>query len=290
MGGVKEASCVLTLFLFTGAAVGQNPQAMAAHEAGSQTIPATPAATTPAAVTSSASKPSSVDLPKISYVGGQLSIDALDATLVDILTRVAAVTGVKIQIPPGASSERLPIVKLGPGPARQVLASLLSGSSLDYLILASATEPERIEDLILRPREKKGSGGNAAGPAARSFHSPYARVPASPTLPDETPEGPGTPSSAEAANTAAQTNTPTTAQTDPSAGSQSPLSQSGLSPVALSNQSGLTTAGAMKPPGTLDQESINQQLQQMYQDRMQMGQQVHVPPAPVAVPSTPANP
>ncbi len=286
MDGVREISCALALLLFTGAALAQNPQATAAHEAVSQAIPATPAATTPAAPES---KPSPVAPPKISYARGQLSIEAFDVTLEDVLTKVAALIGVKIKIPPGAGSERLPMVKLGPGPAREVVASLLSGSSLNYLILASATEPEGIQDLLLMPREKKGSEPTAASAAARS---PYARVPASPTMPDETPVKPETASSAQAANAGAQTDSSTTTPTQPDvpAGSQSGLSQSGLSLAALSNQSGLTTAGAMKPPGTLDQGSINQQLLQMYQQRMQMGQQVQVPPAPVAAPSIPANP
>ena len=110
--------------------------------------------------------------PTISYVGGQLRIDALGSTLADVLTKVAALTGVKIDVPAGADSERMPVVELGPGPARQILASLLSDSNFDYLIQASDADPEKIQSVLLMPREKKGERDQWTDAAARASRGP----------------------------------------------------------------------------------------------------------------------
>ena len=53
-------------------------------------------------------------------MGGQLRIDVLGTTLADVLAKVAALTGVTIDLPEAAKDERLPVVQLGPGPAREV--------------------------------------------------------------------------------------------------------------------------------------------------------------------------
>ncbi len=283
---------VLALFLSASVALAQNTQATAAHTAATEARPATPEATgqnTPAPSTSGQTTAAPLN---ISYVAGKLKIEALDSTLRDILTKVAALTGVKIDIPPGASSERLPVVKLGPGPARQILAALLSASSFDYFIMASAADPEGVHDVLLVPREKKAGGGNGAELVAQV--APLSRGPdprtdrrtaVSSSKSDETPE-PDSPAPAEAANTVAQADPSTSAPTQPDQPAPPPPTQSNqgaVSPAALANRSGLTTEGAMSPPSDLSPQSINQQLQQMYQQRMQMTQQNRQsiqPPAP----------
>jgi len=259
--------------------VAQNTLAPVARTAATQApvaAPAPPAQTAPA----SSSPEKAPDPPvKISYVGGQLRIDALDSTLRDVLVKVAALIGVKIEIPPSATSERLPFVKLGPGPARQTLAALLSGSSFDYLIQASDTDPEGIQNVVLVPREKRG-----AEPGARSSGR-YAKAAVSPSLSDETPE-PNSPVPAEpyTATADAGSVSPAPAQPDQPAPQDQPTVPAGAG--ALINRSGLTSEGAMPTPSSLDPESINQQLQQMYQQRAQMNQQQH----PSTPPPAPANP
>src|ERR1039458_9927229 len=124
--------------------------------------------------------------PKITYVGGQLRIDALGSTLATVLTQVAALTGVKIEIPAGADNERMPVVELGPGPARQILASLLSDSNFDYLIQASDADPEKIQSVLLMPREKKGTEAAARaarGPNVAAVAPPEAPPPDAPVAP-----------------------------------------------------------------------------------------------------------
>jgi len=275
-------SCVLVLLLFASVAAAQNTPAPAAGTPATDARGAAPVATAQTAPASSTSENTPPGPPKISYVGGRLSIDALDSTLGEVLTKVAALTGVKIEIPEGASSERLPVVKLGPGPAREILSSLLYGSSFDYLIQASATDPGGIQNVVLMPREKGSSGGKGPELAAAPSHSPYARTKVSPSESDETAE-PNSPVPAQPDNTPAQPSAATPAPTQPTQ-----MDHPVQSRADLINRSGLTTEGAMSPPAAMDPQSVNQQLLQMYQQRNQMMQQQRQTIPPPA-PANPAN-
>ena len=227
--------------------------------------------------------------PKISYVGGQLKIDAVNATLGDVLAKVAALTGVAIDVPAAARTERMPVVELGPGPAREVLASLLSDSNFDYLIQASDSDPARLQSVLLMPREKKGSGStNDTG--GRPARSPFVRAAAPPVKTEETPvtDNNAVQTPENAAAEAAVNPQAATPQADPQAQSdqaaqpepsvQPDLSAQGTFTSPNSSlqiplaQPGLSK-GAMSPPTTLNSQTINQQLQQMFQMRMQMNQQ-----------------
>jgi hypothetical protein len=253
--GATQTGCFLALLLFAGVAIAQNPQAAALHATATEA---------PLALEKLPPAP-----PKISYVGGQLRIDAFGATLADVLTKVAAITGVNIEVPAGARNERMPVVELGPGLPRQVLASLLSDSTFDYLIQSSSTDPEKLQSVLLIPREKKGSGTNGTD-GARPSRSAYARAAAQPEAP--VPDSPLPPQPEVPALDAASLNSvPAAMQAD----SSTPLTsaqpeQSMLLPAAQPDPFALTRPGALAPPQTLNPQSINQQLQQMYQQRMQM--------------------
>jgi hypothetical protein len=238
-GNPTKAGCALALLLFARGAVAQTatPEAPATEAE----APAPPAAP-----------------PKISYVGGQLKIDALGSTLADVLTQVAALTGVKIDVPASAASERMAFVELGPGPARQILASLLSDSNFDYLIQASDADPEKIQSVLLLPREKKGSGPNRTEVAARGFRGPAA--PPEAAAPEDSVEP-----QPEVAAPEASALTP--------APVAMPADQIALPPSLQPDPS--AKPGALTPPTSLSPASINQQLQQMYQQRVQMTQQDH---------------
>ena len=226
--GAAKAGCALALLLFARGAIAQTAESPARA-----TVP-----------------------PKISYVNGQLSIDAAGSTLADLLAQVAALTGVKIDIPSGAASERMPVVELGPGPARQILASLLSDSNFDYLIQAADADPEKIQSVLLLAREKRGSGANGTDVVARASRAaappPEAPVEDSPVapLPEVAAPETGSLTPAPVAMQADQLALPPSLQPDPSA-----------------------KPGALTPPSTLSPASMNQQLQQMYQQRVQMTQQ-----------------
>ena len=91
--------------------------------------------------------------PQVSWDGKQLSISSENSTLAAILTAVRGHTHAVIEIPPGAGAERV-AVELGPAPAREVLTSLLSGSNFDFVILASDTDEDAIQSVVLTPRGK----------------------------------------------------------------------------------------------------------------------------------------
>ncbi len=242
---MTKTGCVLAFLLVAAAAVSP-----------AQTAPAAPAS------------------PPISYVGGQLRINVLDSTLADVLTKVAALTGVKIEVPAGVGDERMPVVEVGPGPARQVLASLLSDSNFDYLIQASDTDPEKIQSVLLLPRPKKGGGANAVDAAVRPSRNPYARAGA-PAKPEEAP-APDPP----AEITVAQAGPSNPPPPDPSAPSApAPDASMQLSPTQP-GQWNIPKVAPQPVPGVLSPDSISQQLQQMYQQRAQMVQQDRQAAAP----------
>lgn len=99
--------------------------------------------------------------PEVRFSRGQLTIVAENSTLSDILRAVRAQTGAVIEVPPNAT-ERV-ATRLGPGPARDVLATLLNGSHFNYVMVGSPTHPDSVDRLILT---SKIDGEPAAAPTA----------------------------------------------------------------------------------------------------------------------------
>lgn len=85
--------------------------------------------------------------PEIAFSGGLLTITAQNSTLGDILRAVRNQTGASVDVPSNAT-ERV-VGKFGPGPARDVLTSLLNGSHFNYVLLGSATNPDVLDRVIL---------------------------------------------------------------------------------------------------------------------------------------------
>ena len=106
--------------------------------------------------------------PQVSFHNGQLTIVAPNSTLGDILRAVRAQTGASVEVP-GNAPERV-VVKLGPGPARDVLASLLNGSHFNYVLLGSITDPAQVEKIILT--SKAGSAPVDGSDAAKQAGNP----------------------------------------------------------------------------------------------------------------------
>ena len=90
--------------------------------------------------------------PQVTYRNGQLSIDARNATLAQILRAVQTQTGATIDIPGNASSERV-VTQLGPGAPHDVLNTLLNGTKFDYIILGVTGDPGAVQRVILTPRQ-----------------------------------------------------------------------------------------------------------------------------------------
>jgi hypothetical protein len=103
----------------------------------------------------------------VSFHSGQLTITANRASLSDVLYAVHQRTGAEIAIPAGAEQERV-VGQIGPAPAPVVLARLLNGSKFNFLILNSATDPNKLDRVILSARPE--------GPAPAYRPQPVARV------------------------------------------------------------------------------------------------------------------
>ena len=267
----------LALFVLIGVTVAGGPLATPAGAAAAQTpASASELSTKTASGTTQAAKPAAKS-PGVHYVGGQLEINVSDTTLADVLAQVAKLTGVKIDAPPAASSEKMPVVELGPGPARQVLTGLLSDSGFDYVIQASDSDSLKIQSVLLLTRDKKDSKAADAELNARSAHSPYSRAAqaAAPAPAEETP--------AAEAPTATPAEVPVAEATPtepPPAPSPTPTGPAINAPQGQQDQFGPNRPGAMTPPATLNQQSINQQLQLMYQQRAQINMQMNQAASP----------
>ena len=91
--------------------------------------------------------------PQVLWKGSQLTIITNNSTLADILALVHAHTGADIDMPESASRQQM-AARLGPGPVREVLSSLLSWTGFNYVIQASDKNPDSIQSILLIPRPK----------------------------------------------------------------------------------------------------------------------------------------
>ncbi len=85
----------------------------------------------------------------VSYQGGLLTISAQNSTLGEILRDVRKLTGASIEIPQGSGANERVVTHLGPGAPRDVLAGLLNGSSFNYVMVGSNSDPTAISSVIL---------------------------------------------------------------------------------------------------------------------------------------------
>ncbi len=84
---------------------------------------------------------------QVQYANKQLTITARNSTMSDILAQVKKLTGASMDFPPNAA-ERV-VGQFGPGPAREVLASLLDGTNFNYVLLGSAKNPTGVDRVIV---------------------------------------------------------------------------------------------------------------------------------------------
>src|SRR6266478_3714019 len=204
---------------------------------------------------------------QVSYEDGQLTIIAENSKLGDILAAVSERMGADIELPASASDERI-WVRLGPGPARRVLAALLGETDLDYVIQASETDPEGIQSVLLTPRTKAAAVVASGRPA---ISAGQARVPNRRNLqPNRSPaEVSGGENSAEPATPGVEV---------PTAGSPPASTEQQPAAAELQASPGTTDADADKSAPKTSEQMI-QKLQNMYQQRKQM-QQDRKPPSP----------
>ena len=136
--------------------------------------------------------------PQVSYQDGLLTIVAPNSTLGDILRGVRKHTSADIEIP-ATASERV-VTRLGPGPAREVMAELLNGSHFNYILLGSPEDANALVRVVLVAKTDLTHPGAEA--AAKNDTPPAAAklrmhpMPISPmTTAEDTPDqGPARPS------------------------------------------------------------------------------------------------
>jgi hypothetical protein len=85
----------------------------------------------------------------VTFENGMLSIHSDRATLAQVLFEVHLRTHAEIAIPSGAEQEEV-FADLGPGPARDILGSLLNGSPYNFIFVGSETS---LEQVILSRRD-----------------------------------------------------------------------------------------------------------------------------------------
>jgi len=82
-------------------------------------------------------------LVSVTFFNGMLRIRADKATLAEVLFEVQRQTKAEIAIPAGAEREQV-IADLGPGPAREVLGSLLNGTPYNFIFVGNELSLERV--------------------------------------------------------------------------------------------------------------------------------------------------
>ena len=112
---------------------------------------------------------------KVSYQGGLLTISAQNSTLGEILRDVRKLTGASIEIPPGSGTGERVVAHLGPAAPRDVLAGLLNGSSFNYVMLGSSSDPTAVSSVILTP--KPSAAGETQTAANLNPNNPGAMPP-----------------------------------------------------------------------------------------------------------------
>jgi hypothetical protein len=98
--------------------------------------------------------------PQVNYSNAQLTIVAQNATLSQVLRSVQSLTGASVEMPSGASNERV-VGQFGPGEPRDVLNALLNGSKFNYIILGVTGDPGAVQKVILTTFRPASTGNTA---------------------------------------------------------------------------------------------------------------------------------
>jgi len=141
---------------------------------------------------------------KVSYQGGLLTISAQNSPLGEILRDVRKLTGASIEIPSGSGAGERVVTHLGPAPPRDVLAGLLNGSSFNYVLLGSSSDPNAVSSVVLMP--KPSAAGETQTAANLNQPNPGAMPPNRFTQPFTQPGVVPQPANVQAANTEPEDN------------------------------------------------------------------------------------
>ena len=118
---------------------------------------------------------------QIQFSQGRLSIDADNASLVDILNRLSHQTGMAVD---GLNGDKRIYGQYGPGPMADTLSQLLDGAGYNYVIIGGGPGQTPTKLLLTTP---SNAPATPAAPAAASTPAPVAANPSEPVEP-KTPQ------------------------------------------------------------------------------------------------------
>jgi hypothetical protein len=247
-------------------------------------------------------------VPQVLWDGKQLTINSDNSTLGDILAAIRRLTGADLEIPAKGSSERI-AARLGPGPAREIISTLLSWTDFDYVIQASDSDAAGIRSVLLTPRGKSevtvANAGTPADTPARAMYRSYAQP--HPHKSEETsaeenagatqseaaaepPQPSSQPASADSqlasAAAAGTVEPPTATAAVVSPGPDQPGASTVPPAVSTDTQTAhgdLTASAAISDPAApaplSESEQRIQDMQNLFQQRKQMTEEARKPPA-----------
>jgi len=195
--------------------------------------------------------------PQVTYQNGMLTIVAPNSSLGDILRGVRKQTEAEIEIPTTAS-ERV-VTRLGPGPAREVVAQLLNGSHFNYVLLGSPDNSKLLVRVVLVAK----TGPDNPTPTAQAANN-------------------GAPAPANAITDASEAEVAEEPADDTPPDQPTVEAEQQQTPVPPEQQ-------GVKTPQQMLQEMQQRQLQMQQQQGQQNGQQPIYPP-PNGMPQRPQPP
>ena len=120
--------------------------------------------------------------PPVTYLNGKLAICAQGTTLKELLRAVSFATGAVVEFPHDRAGEHIS-ANIGPGPVRDVLATLLNGSGLNYVMLGPQNNPSALQRLILTSAAPSTQGVSEQPPAQTALVA----APEKPVIPPPPP-------------------------------------------------------------------------------------------------------
>lgn len=84
----------------------------------------------------------------VEFADGVLTIHANNATLSEVLFQIEKKTGAEIAIPSGTEQDKV-AADFGPGTPSEVLAQLLNGSGLNFVVVGSEANPKILRSVLL---------------------------------------------------------------------------------------------------------------------------------------------
>jgi hypothetical protein len=154
---ICAALLALATFSITGQAMAENgPGTTASDSTVKQVAPAQATLAQPAvipqpvpvAIVATAPGELPAQTPRVSYNNGQLTIDAQNSILKDVLKAICSQIGAQLYMAPGTGDYR--VAAHLSGPARQVISALLYGSNIGYIIVGLQGNAEGVEQVHVR--------------------------------------------------------------------------------------------------------------------------------------------